>query len=102
MKLDLEVGNNFPWRASIVYGTKGVHVHIPITGTYKSMHVTLACINDKTFHNFLQTIDLSLINTTNEDDENPPLILETLVILDWTLLLETSNINSKKGLMKIK
>jgi hypothetical protein len=35
MKLDLEAWNNFPWRTSIVYGIKGVHVHIPITSTYK-------------------------------------------------------------------
>jgi len=35
MKLDFEARNNFPWRASMVYGVKGIHVHIPIIGTYK-------------------------------------------------------------------
>ncbi len=52
----------------------------PLLAPTNAMHATLACINDKTFHNFLRTIDLSSINTTNEDDENPPLILETLVV----------------------
>lgn len=52
----------------------------PLLARTNVVHATLVCINDKTFHNFLQTIDLNLINTTNEDDENPPLILETLVV----------------------
>jgi hypothetical protein len=45
-----------------------------------AMQVTLVCINDKKFHDFLQTTDLSSINTTNEDGENPPLIFETLAV----------------------
>ncbi len=66
------------------------------------IHTTLTCINDKTFHNFLQTINLNLINTTNEDNVNLPLIFKTLLIWNWSLLLETSNIDNKMGLTKLK
>jgi hypothetical protein len=52
----------------------------PLSTHTNAVHATLVCINDKTFHNFLQTIDLSWIDITNEDGENPPPILKTLAV----------------------
>ncbi len=66
------------------------------------IYTTLTCIIDKVFHNFLQTTNLNLINITNEDDENAPLILKTFPIWNWSLLLEASNTNNKMALTKLK
>jgi len=66
------------------------------------IYTTLTCIIDKVFHNFFQTTNLNLINITNEDDENAPLILKTLPIWNWSLLLKASNIDNKMALTKLK
>jgi hypothetical protein len=52
----------------------------PLLALTNAGHSIFVCINDKTFHNFFQITDPSSINTTNEDGENPLLILETLGI----------------------
>lgn len=74
----------------------------PLPPPISTIQAVLACIKDMDFHKFLQTMDMETFNIVGENNEIHLLILETLAIRDWTHLLEISNIDCQKGIIKLK